>query len=255
MIIDAFIFYNEVDLLHMRLEELYPVVDKFILVQAHHTFRGVPKEKTFRRDDPQWAPYIDKIDDITVGLSGGKDAWEREAYQRNVISTELEYNGWYKEDDIVMISDVDEIPRRAIVKWLPEALQFEQYVNGVQFEMDMFYYALNLYKGKWTSLKALPVGKVDTAQQVRHREYPTILGAGWHYSYLGDDEFIANKLRSFSHSELDTPLVHSKIAVNRANLRDPYNHQEPLTPIPVTLALYPHAVINNLGKWLKYIWH
>jgi beta-1,4-mannosyl-glycoprotein beta-1,4-N-acetylglucosaminyltransferase len=253
VIIDAFLFNNEVDLLHMRLEELYPVVDQFLLVQAFHTFRGTYKGTTFDRHDPQWAPYIDKIVEVSVGLTGGADAWERERYQRNMISTYAK--AAFAADDIIMISDVDEIPRRAIAKWLPEALQFEQYVNGVQFEMDMYYYALNVYKGKWTSLKALRVAHVDSAEQVRHREYPTILGAGWHYSYLGDDEFIGNKLRSFSHSELDTPLVHSKIAENRAALRDPYNHQEQLVVMPVSLALYPHAVMNNLGKWLKYIWH
>lgn len=251
MIIDAFIFYNEVDLLHMRLEELYPVVDKFILVQAHHTFRGVPKEKTFRRDDPQWAPYADKIKEIAVGLSGGRDAWERERYQRNVISTELQDG--YSLNDIAMISDVDEIPRREVVEWLPEALEQEQYKDGVQLGMDMFYYALNVYKGKWSSLKALPVWKVDTAEVVRHRQYPTLLNGGWHFSYLGDDEFISNKLRSFSHAELDTPLVHSKIAENRAKLLDPYNHAEQLKLVEVT-DRWPEAVKNNPEYWSKYLW-
>lgn len=252
MIIDGFIFYNEVDLLKIRLEELYPVVDKFVLVQAYQTFRGNEKPLYVDENDPWLAPYRDKLMIVNVGITG-RDAWAREECQRNWIGTAVK--AFAQPSDLVIISDVDEIPRREIVDWLPEALRFDQYVDGVQLEMDMFYYSMNLYKGKWTSLKALPVSKVDTAQQVRHRQYPTILRGGWHYSYLGDDEFISNKLRSFSHSELDTPLVHGKIADNRANMLDPYNHGEQLQRIPFSLALYPHAVIDNPGRWMKYIWH
>jgi hypothetical protein len=249
VIIDAFIFYNEIDLLHMRLEELYPVVDKFILVQAHHTFRGVPKEKSFRRDDPQWAPYIDKIYDITVGLSGGKDAWERERYQRNMISMELHLNARYAPNDIVMISDVDEIPRRETVEWFGK---YPSYLP-VQFEMPMYYYALNVRQKSWTGLKMLQVRHVTTAEEVRHSQFETIPDAGWHFSYLGDDEFISNKLRSFSHAELDTPLVHSKIADNRAALLDPYNHGEKLS-VETVDDTWPHAVVENPDYWSKYVW-
>jgi beta-1,4-mannosyl-glycoprotein beta-1,4-N-acetylglucosaminyltransferase len=252
MIIDAFIFYNEIDLLHMRLEELYPVVDKFILVQAHHTFRGVPKEKSFDRKDPQWAPYIDKIHDIAIGLSGGKDAWEREAYQRNVISMELQAG--YSLNDIAIISDVDEIPRREIVQSLPDILALENFKDGIQLDMKMYYYKLNVRQGGWTAVKALPVWKIDTAQAVRHRDLPTLASGGWHFSYLGDEEFISNKLRAFSHSELDTPAIHAGIADAIAQRKDLFGRDNLEFAVEVIDDSWPHAVVNNREYWKKHEW-
>lgn len=246
MIIDAFIFYNEVDLLHMRLVELYPVVDKFILVQAHHTFRGVPKEKTFDRNDPQWAPYIDKITDICVGLSGGKDAWERERYQRNVIGWELQAS--YALNDIAIISDLDEIPRREVVAGLAEL------DAPVAFGMPHYNYGLNcLFPGTWAAAKALRVRDLTTAEEIRHAQFPTIENAGWHFSYFGDDEFISNKFKSFSHSEVDTPLVHSRIAENRKLMLDPHNHGVQLELVEID-DTWPHAVQDNPEYWSKYVW-
>lgn len=245
MIIDSFIFYNEIDLLHIRLEELYPVVDRFILVQAHHTFRGVPKEKYFDRKDPQWAPYVDKIYDITIGLSGGKDAWERERYQRNVISMELQDN--YSLNDIVIISDADEIPRREAVASLRSV------TLPVAFEMTHFNYGLNcVYPGQWAAAKALYVRDVTTAEEVRHAQYPPIKNGGWHFSYFGNDDFISNKLRAFSHSEVDIPAVHSNISRNRSLLLDPHNHGQQLTVVKID-DTWPHAVLSNPERWEKYV--
>jgi beta-1,4-mannosyl-glycoprotein beta-1,4-N-acetylglucosaminyltransferase len=246
VIIDGFMFYNEVELLHMRLEELYPVVDRFVLVQAHHTFRGVYKETTFKQYDPQWEPYIDKIEMVNVGLSGGAGPWERETYQRNVISTLAK--DLYAPDDILIISDVDEIPRREVVA------QAETLVaNGpVALEMKLYYYALNLYKGGWGAVKMLRVSDLTTAHEIRHAGFPAVEDGGWHFSYLGDESFISNKIKSFSHLELDTPEVHAKIAENRKNLLDPYNHGEKL--VIENPKFWPHAVQNNPEQWSKYIW-
>ena len=43
MIIDSFIFNNELDLLELRLEQLDAVVDKFVFVEATTTFMGQGK--------------------------------------------------------------------------------------------------------------------------------------------------------------------------------------------------------------------
>ncbi|MBW2533223.1 MAG: glycosyl transferase GT17 family protein, partial [Deltaproteobacteria bacterium] len=43
MIYDCFPFFNELDLLKIRLEELRPVVDRFVLVEATRTFGGAVK--------------------------------------------------------------------------------------------------------------------------------------------------------------------------------------------------------------------
>ena len=43
MITDAFMFFNELELLEIRLHELSSVVDRFVLVEARETFSFRPK--------------------------------------------------------------------------------------------------------------------------------------------------------------------------------------------------------------------
>lgn len=247
MIIDAFIFYNELDLLEMRLIELDPVVDKFLIVQAYHTFRAVPKPVFFQKNDERWAKYRDKISTVTIGLSGGKDTWEREAYQRNIISIEAKHV--YAPEDILIISDADEIPRREAVRDLGEL------DAPVAFGMRHYNYGLNCrFPGIWGAAKALRVRDLTTAEEIRHLDILPIEDAGWHFSYFGDDEFISNKFRSFSHSEVDTPLVHSRIAENRMLALDPHNHGQQLTVETIDPAQWPHAVQDNPEYWSKYVW-
>lgn len=250
MIIDAFIFYNELDLLELRLEELYPVVDKFLIVQAYHTFRGIPKPVFFDKKDERWAKYRDKIDTVTIGLSGGKDAWEREAFQRNIISTQAK--DAYAPDDILIISDVDEIPRREIVADAERMIAH----GPARLEMKMYYYKLNVRKGDWHAAKMLHVRDVTTAEEVRHTHYdPIVYGAGWHFSYLGDEEFIANKLKAFSHSELDTPEIHAGIAEAVAERKDLFGRDDLEFAVEAINDSWPNAVKNNPDFWSKYVWH
>ena len=42
-IIDCFIFYNELEILNVRLHELYDVVDNIIIAEATTTHTGKPK--------------------------------------------------------------------------------------------------------------------------------------------------------------------------------------------------------------------
>jgi hypothetical protein len=42
-IVDAVLFFNELDLLELRFEELYDKVDYFLVVESTKTFTGKPK--------------------------------------------------------------------------------------------------------------------------------------------------------------------------------------------------------------------
>jgi hypothetical protein len=46
---------------------------------------------------------------------------------------------------------------------------------------------------------------------------------GWHFSTMGTPEQIIYKMESFAHTELNTPEFKSRIAENRAKLKDPYS--------------------------------
>lgn len=255
MIIDGFIFYNELDLLEMRLEELYPVVDKFMLVQASMTFRGAWKEAHFNIHDPRWDKYRDKIWDKEIMfppiINHRNDPWEREEYQRNEIGRAIKR--FANSGDKFILSDVDEIPRREVIAELAATCDTEV----VRLETPMYYYGLNVRQGDWGAIRFAPVTILDywTCQQLRERDPKvSVQDAGWHFSYLGDDEFVGNKLRSFSHSELDRPDVHANLAANRQALRDPYDHGQQLRVEQFLFSNMPHHVKENPEFWRKYIW-
>jgi beta-1,4-mannosyl-glycoprotein beta-1,4-N-acetylglucosaminyltransferase len=66
MIVDCFIFYNELDILKKRLRYLDSVVDKFVLVESTATFRGIPKELYYQNNKDIFKEWNDKIVHVVV---------------------------------------------------------------------------------------------------------------------------------------------------------------------------------------------
>src|SRR3990167_9924448 len=127
MIFDVVSYNGEKDILDIRLNVLYPYVDKFVIVEFDETFSGKKKPKHLLRDwNPDWVKFLDKIDYAYITKSewskyedlaksspntqygNGAEHWVREFCMKESLRdclTDL------KDDDIVIISDVDEIPR------------------------------------------------------------------------------------------------------------------------------------------------
>jgi len=137
MVIDIFPFFNELDLLEIRLNILNDYVDKFVICEATETFSGKPKPLYFKENEERFAKWKDKIvhyvvDDfpndkeiydkaIKSPNTGNKEHWwVREFYQKESAIKALSF---CKEDDIIMVSDVDEIPNPNILKEIKYALQ------------------------------------------------------------------------------------------------------------------------------------
>lgn len=109
---DCFTFFNELDLLEIRLNELDPVVDRFVLVEATVTQRGQPKSLFFRENRERFTKFLPKIEHVVVedmpaGPQTKSNNWKRENFQRRAIMRGL---ASAQADDFVLISDLDEIP-------------------------------------------------------------------------------------------------------------------------------------------------
>ena len=146
-IIDAFIFYNELDILELRLKELDSLVDTFILVEATKTFAGNPKECYFENNRNKYQNYLNKIIHIIVSdMPEQGSAWDREAHQRNAIR-----RGYEKMDigldDIVMMSDVDEIPDAETIRKVKDRLEND---TVYKLEQRMFYYNYSCVGNMWS---------------------------------------------------------------------------------------------------------
>lgn len=205
MIIDAFIFFNELEVLKIRLEELYPVVDRFIIVEMDHTFQGQPKPSNYEENQELYTQYADKISHVMIeapqpnGNDPGRYPWDREYYQRNAIGTVLSKMS-LSDDDIIIMGDADEIPRRAVVSKLdPQPVQ--------SLALDAYYYGINISGGHKHTNRVARWGyaKNMTMQELRTLDPPpdVVYDGGWHFSYLGTPEHIVEKFKAFAHSELN----------------------------------------------------
>jgi beta-1,4-mannosyl-glycoprotein beta-1,4-N-acetylglucosaminyltransferase len=214
-LIDCFTFYNEIDLLNYRLNILDEVVDYFVIVEGTHTYVGKEKEMYFEKNKENlFKKFTNKIihiivDDFpykypNINTSIGQQ-WENEIYQRNRINDGIQQLK-LDDKDIIMITDVDEIPNIDI---LHKIKNNEIMVNINTLEMDLYYYNLNWKQKLWSSARILQYKeyKLSNLQcnNIRMNNYPVIKNGGWHLSYFGDSEFIKNKIENFSHQELNIP--------------------------------------------------
>ncbi len=107
---DCCMIYNEIDLLKIRISLLKDVVDYFVVVELNKTFRGKNKPYFFKEREKELFEYRDRIIYVTsdnIPSSTGSGDWSIERHQRNCMIYGLRK---CQEDDIIMISDVDEIP-------------------------------------------------------------------------------------------------------------------------------------------------
>ncbi len=208
LVYDCFIFFNELDLLEIRLNELYDDVDHFVLIESIETFRGNVKPLYFQENKHLFKKFEDKIIHVVLRANiPTNDPWDREKFQRNQIIRGL--NGC-KLDDIVMISDVDEIPRHEMIEIIKQRI-FENPLSPITCLQKMYKINFNReYPEMWKGTTAIAFHSLlkTTPEQLRRRKRhrcPVLEDAGWHFSSMGDYNQYVTKLESFSHSEEDIP--------------------------------------------------
>lgn len=228
MTYDCFPFFNELDLLEIRLNVLKDVVDKFVLVEAGETHTGKPKPFYFEENRGRFAAFADRIIYLKIEkFPAGHDAWWNENYQRNEIMKCLV---GCKDDDDILISDLDEIPNPEKVRGLVGK------PGVVAFRQDYYSFYLN-YRSvrdfRWCGTRMLSyrdflhcfdgvdvydneilvqeVNEGTTASKIRCRRLPRSRGGehiisdgGWHFTCLGGAEAVLAKMRAVvPHHDFD----------------------------------------------------
>ena len=116
-IFDCFKLLNELEILELRLMELYDVVDYFVIVESNKTHTGKEKEFNFENNKDNFKDYIDKIIYVKVEDLPNysvNNIWEAENFQRNCIMRGLD--GVANLGDKIIISDLDEIPNKKLLE-------------------------------------------------------------------------------------------------------------------------------------------
>ena len=163
---DCFMYFDEDMLLDIRLNILNETVDKFVIAEATKTHSG--KDKKLNFDIKNFLKFKDKInylviDDLPQNLSKYKKGWSeshlRDQYQRNSLSRGLVA---CDENDLVMISDLDEIPN-------PDKIsEFDKEKKYACFLQKNFHQKLNLLN---TSIKEWPGTKICIKKYLKSHEF------------------------------------------------------------------------------------
>ena len=134
MIYDCFSYWDEDLLLDLRLNILDKYVDFFVIVEGNKTWQDNPKNLRF--DINRFSKFKEKIIYVPVtNMPSGINPYLRENFQRNSIMRGLEH---CKDDDFIIISDLDEIPN-------PDQLKkFNKKMRYAVFKQSHFYYKFNL---------------------------------------------------------------------------------------------------------------
>jgi len=220
-IVDCFIFYNELQLLLLRLEELYHTVDHFVLVESTVTFAGNEKRLYFEGHKALFHDYMDKIVHVIEDdRLQTKNPWDREKHQRDCIDRGVKQLD-LDDDDIITICDLDEIPDVSTL----EEIKKTGLEEGKSLHQVLHYYNLMTKRGDWDQAKAVPYRTylTSTPQRIRMTPYSLLSNGGWHLSYFGTTEFIQDKIRNFSHQEFNNQKVLDAVPDNVANRTDLFN--------------------------------
>lgn len=218
-------FFNELDVFEIRLAELDPVVDIHVVAESTLTYSGDPKPLHFLnamregRFD-QWRKKIRyvPVDDAPQGKDENLPAvafhphnglrWARENWQRAALIRGCED---MKNEDIVLLSDADEIPSCEYMRYALEAgnpwaariqrIYLPQYVMYLNWRWTEYTtIAICRFTDGMTMRSLGPQGVRETDLGERWQD-----GMGWHLSYMGGAEAIQYKIKHAAHSELDDP--------------------------------------------------
>jgi len=208
MLVDGFMFYNEFDILELRLELLDRYVDKFILVEAEVNHRGEPKELFFQNNKERYAKWLHKIAHVVITAEESpkdRSCWSREKYQRDGV---LRGMTDVPDSAIIMVSDVDEIPDMT-------KIPFEKLPHlTCSVHMFMFEYSLDyMFTGEpWFGTVITTVDNFKKFGPNYFRDnrwkFPAFQHCGWHLSSFGDGKHVWNKLTTYAHSLDATHVVH-----------------------------------------------
>lgn len=243
---DCFTFFNELDLLEIRIQELYDAVDYFVIAEANMSHSGNPKEYVLEANWDRFSAWADKIrylkiDDFPVTT----DSWVREKFQRDALRRGLSDMA---DEDLVIISDLDEIPRAEIIEMIKQdENMYERYVLRV----PLFRYKFNFLKyfQPVVNQQMIVTRAKVFANPERERDYthawlpqaPDVVyldHAGWHFSYLGDDRNAVHKLQNFAHTEQNIPEIVDVFSIERMI-------EEKVGPNPYDEERFEHILLDD----------
>jgi beta-1,4-mannosyl-glycoprotein beta-1,4-N-acetylglucosaminyltransferase len=276
-VFDVFPFFNELDILEIRLNILDPYVDCFILSEATKTFSGLEKPLYYQENRDRFKKFNHKIihNIVEDTTSPELHPYQRDVFQKDNIKKVILKN--VSNEDVIIWSDVDEVPN-------PEAIgDLETYFE----QGSIFHFAqencmgyLNLVevggiiramttdwdytdRPRWLGTKVFGKSILEkyTLSELRSKQETEknyrIFPGGWHWSYVGSEglsveERVLKKIECAAHSELNTDQIKQNVARVKDN-KDPLGRDYAIyQTVPVDDS-YPQYILDNKKKFASLI--
>ena len=287
-------YFNEDVVLDLRLNMLDKYVDYFVIVESSFTHKGDDRQLQF--DSKKFEKFKNKIIYLVYDKRPNNikeilnDEDEDDKSRKYIFNSILRENGQRNfilngledanEEDLILISDVDEIPNLEEL----EISKINQKI--IMFKQEMFYYKFNLKlpNFNWTGTKACKKKYLKSPQWLRNikdRKYSLyrfdvlfsqtkfidlkiIENGGWHFTNLKSAEEIEHKLRSYlHHREFDVNpisineiknIIKNKIAIYDLTLdkrTQKIGHGKKLEKYPLDrLPKFLQDNLNNYQEWI-----
>ena len=280
-IYDVFTFFNELDLLELRLDMLHPFVDKFVIIECVETFSGNKKPLYYEENKDRFKKYHDKIihhitydppksfedlrqriidsnsDDLmkqicTQALTSsnvpkGELHWLKEFYQKENIRRALI---GLEDEDLCFIGDLDEF-------WNPE-LVYNFVEDHKLYKLKQIAYSLYLNNRSSEPWAATMLSKYKTIKNAclnhlrnpNKTEYEYVNNGGWHFTFMGGEDQIKLKLESYGHQEYNNDKIKSEIKNNLESNKDVLGRSN--FNFWIDESQLPKYIIENKQKYIKF---
>lgn len=280
-------FFQELDLLEIKLHTLDSVVDYFVISESTKTHSGLDKPLYFEENkdrfkefeykiihqvirdtpsdytnlehngDPYHDHLVDKINsqkhwDKNVE-SYGRDSWEKESLVIPLLKMDL------PDKTIVLLSDLDEIAKPDSLKSVLDNFDSNQVYH---MQHDVFYYYLNVRKNEpWygtivTSLKNFKENSFCTMRQNKRGIF--VENGGWHFTFLKKGDSVLEKINSYGEQSLNKKYIKDNIQDNIENCLS-IDHDLFFRPCkfwlePISYETHPKYLVENRDKFEDYIY-
>ena len=266
---DCCMYFDEDLVLDFRLNILKDHVNNFVIAEATKDHTGKDKKLNFNINN--FSKFKDRItylivDDLPMNIRSFKKNWPvhhlRDQHQRNSIARGFKN---YSDDDLIMISDIDEIPDP---KKISEFKITNKYACFMQKNFQSKLNLQNITNKYWMGTKICQKKYLKSPQWLRNiktkkrpfwkfykpKEPQLIHDGGWHFSFLKKPDSIAKKIKAYSHQEFykDEFVDENKIALRIKNNQDLFDRNIKYKKVEIDKS-FPDYIFNNIKMFQEWI--
>lgn len=284
----CFPFFNELEILKLKLEECYNVVDYIILSESSKTHSGLDKPFYFQDHLDEFVKYSNKIiystrtntpnsytnlplysenlaEQVVFDKIKKMDWWPKgvESYGRDTYEKEMLLAcliPYASEDDIVIFGDADEIPSAKVITEIKENFNKDQIYN---LEHKFYWYYLNILKSDetWLGNRITSFRTFYNTSCCELRVRPrgiNIPNAGWHFSYMGGSDRIKTKIQSFGEQTVNKPEYTNNISTRVANClkeqKDLYGRPAKFEKVAINYENHPKYLVDHREEFRELLY-